>query len=330
MLPDRATRTVFLGSGAFALPILEAVAGHPAVELVGVVGAPDRPAGRGHRRREVPVAAIARERGWPLLQPARLRAPEAVATVLALRPELLVLADYGQIVPASLLGAPDHGALNVHPSLLPRHRGASPVTAAILAGDREAGVTLIRMDAGVDSGPIVAQESVGISGDETAPELEARLAELGAQVLSDAIGPWLGGAIEARPQPVAGVTVTHPLRREDGRIEWTRPATEIERQIRAYQPWPGSFTSSPIGTFAIWVAHPIGPGVASPAAPSDDGQGTPAGTVVASDGGLAVTTGSGLLELLEAQPAGRRRMSGRELRNGYPSLLGQRVGADSP
>jgi methionyl-tRNA formyltransferase len=319
-------RTVFLGSGAFAVPIFGAVATHPALELVGVVSAPDRPAGRGQRTRQVPVAALARDRGWLLLQPERLRAADARAAVLDLRPDLLVLADYGQIVPASLLEASQRGALNVHPSLLPRHRGASPIASTILAGDEESGVTVILMDAGVDSGPIVAQERLVLSGEETTPVLEERLAALGARLLAGVLGPWVAGTIEPRPQPSAGITLTRPLLREDGRLAWTRPAAEIERQVRAYQPWPGSFTGSPAGTIVIWAAHAIpAEGPDMEAMGGGAGRQLPPGTVVARDRGLAVATGSGLLELLDVQLAGRRRMSGRELRNGYPGLVGQRL-----
>ncbi len=319
MDPDRRVRAVFLGSGSFAVPIAEAVAKHPALEVVAVVSAPDRPAGRGQRTRAVPVTELARARGLPLQQPARLRDPDAQAALLALDLQLILLADYGQIVPRALIDGPAYGALNVHPSLLPRHRGASPVAATILAGDRESGVTVIRMDAGIDSGPIVAQERAAVADDETAPELEHRLAGLGARVLGDVLEPWLGGRIDPRPQPSEGVTLTHPLRRGDGHLEWSRPAADLQRQVRAYVPWPGSFTSSSGGTLTVWrtqiVTAPVG----------DVNGATEPGTVLALDRGIAVLTGSGALELVEVQLAGRRRMSGRELRNGYPQLVGERL-----
>lgn len=307
--------TVFFGSGAFAVPVVEALAAHGSVRLVAVVSAPDRPAGRGRRTRAVPVAALARSHGWPLLQPARLRDAAAVAAVLATKAELSVLADYGRIVPPELVDAPRFGALNVHPSLLPRHRGASPVVAAILAGDTEAGVTIIRMDAGVDTGPIVAQERVTVAGDETAAELEARLADLGARLLEGLLEGWLQGSIVARAQAVAGATVTPVLRREDGRLDWHRDAAMLERQVRAYQPWPGSFSGSPLGRLIVWRAA-VRPGGHSDVA---------AGAVVSTPGGLVVACGSGWLELLEVQPAGRPRMSGRDLLNGHPELVGTRL-----
>jgi methionyl-tRNA formyltransferase len=310
---------VFLGSGSFAVPIVEAVAVHPALNVVAVVSAPDRPAGRGQAVRAVPVAELARQRGWPLQQPARLRDAAAQAALLALDPQIILLADYGQIVPGAVIDAPTHGALNVHPSLLPRHRGASPVAATILAGDRESGVTVIRMDAGIDSGPIVAQERTAVADDETAPELEHRLAVLGARALGEVLRPWLAGTISPLPQPEEGVTLTHPLRRADGRLDWTRPAADLERQVRAYQPWPGSYASTSAGTFTVWQARVVPQPAGTAQAPPDPG------TVLGLDRGIAVASGSEALELLEIQLAGRRRMSGRELRNGYPQLVGERL-----
>lgn len=323
---SRPARAVFLGSGSFAIPIVEAVASHETVQLVAVVSAQDRPSGRGRRVHATPVATLARARGWTLHQPARLRDPEAEARILELRPDILLLADYGRIVPAALLDAPRGGALNVHPSLLPRFRGASPIPATILAGDRETGVTIIRMDAGIDTGPIIAQERLPVGGAETAPELEQRLAAAGARLLADVLGEWLDGSVAAVPQPARGATFTRPLRREDGRLDWTRPARALERQVRAYQPWPGSFTASPIGTITVWRAA---------VAASGGGRGSKAaialghrepGTVLPFDHGIAATCADDVLELLEVQMAGRRRVGGAELRSGHPQLVGARLG----
>jgi methionyl-tRNA formyltransferase len=315
---DQPVRTVFVGSGAFGAPIAEAVAGHPSIELVGVVSAPDRPAGRRHRVRRAPVAELAVANGWELLQPTRLRSDDAIARVRELDPALLLLADYGRIVPAALLELP-HGALNVHPSLLPRYRGASPIQATLLAGDDETGVTVIRMDAGVDTGPIVAQERTDVLGGETAPELEARLAAIGARVLVDALSPWLAGLITARPQPEEGATLTHVLQRSDGHVDWGHDAAAIERHVRAFQPWPGTWTSSPAGQLTIWRARVVdedGRGPVPDAAP---------GTVVPLGHGLGVVTGSGVLALEEVQLASGRRIRGEDLRNGHPGLVGERL-----
>lgn len=302
---DRRVRTVFLGSGQFGVEPLRRLAAHPDIALVGVVTAPPRPSGRDRRETRTPVDAAARELGIAtVLTPARLRAPESIDEILALGPALAVLADYGQLVPPPILGLP-HGALNLHPSLLPRHRGASPIPATILAGDTETGVTLLRMDAGLDTGPIVAVERVTLRGDETAPALEDDLEVVGADLLERSLGPWLRGELPARPQPDDGATLTRPLRRDDGRLDPARTAAELQRQVRAYQPWPGSWLETPAGRITVWRA-----GVADDA---DD----PAGTFVI--GG--VVTAAGRLVLHEVQPAGGTRMSWEAFVRGRPAVL---------
>ncbi len=295
------TRTVFLGSGAFAVPALRRLAAHPRAELVGVVTAPARPAGRHARLTATPIAALSADLGIsPVLTPERLRAPDAVAAVLALEPGVAVLADYGQLVPPPLLDLP-HGALNLHPSALPRHRGASPVPAAIVAGDSDTAVTLMRMDAGMDTGPVVAQVRIPLTGRETAVELAARLAELAADVLERSLGPWLDGLLAAEPQLAVGMTVTRPLRRTDGWLNPERPAVELERLVRAYQPWPGTFAELG-GERLVVSAARIEAG-----APGD----TP-GALVRVGGDAALATVDGRLVLERVTPPGRRGMSGAE------------------
>jgi methionyl-tRNA formyltransferase len=302
-------RTVFIGSGAFAVPALQALADDPAAKLVGIVTAPPRPAGRKLASVATPVAYLATELGiGPVLTPARLRDPAAIAEILALKPGLIVLADYGQIVPPALLGI-GQGALNLHPSMLPRHRGATPVPAAILAGDRATGVTLMRMDEGLDTGPIVAQAGTPVAPDETAPDLEARLATMGADLLTSSLDGWLRGEVREHPQPTVGATLTRPLRREDGRMDVWLPADELDRQVRAYQPWPGSFIETRTGRLTIWSA--------SPAASEH----LPAGRI--SSRGLA--TRDGTLLLHEVQPAGGRRMPWVEYLRGRPGIVGSDV-----
>jgi methionyl-tRNA formyltransferase len=304
-------RAVFLGSGTFAVPTLAALTEHPAIELVGVVTAPPRPAGRGQEPMSTPIGVAAAALGdVTILTPERLRAPESIEAVLDLGPGLAVLADYGQIVPAALLEMP-HGALNLHPSLLPRHRGATPIPAAILAGDPETGVTLMRMDAGLDTGPIVAQVRHALHGTETSPGLESDLAVTAADLLRVRLGPWIGADIATHPQPLDGATLTRPLRREDGRLDPTRDASVLERQVRAYQPWPGSFIDTPLGRLVIWAAR-VGPSPAEPLEP---------GTVV--DRGLA--TNGGVLEFLDVQPAGGRRMPWADYIRGRPAIVGVRA-----
>jgi methionyl-tRNA formyltransferase len=313
-------RTVFLGSGSFAVPIFEAVLAHPRIELVGVVTAPDRPAGRGKLLRPTPVALKARSTWAPLLQPARLRDEDAIAQVAELRPDLAILADYGQIVPQAVLDLPAHGMLNVHPSLLPRHRGATPIPATIAAADERAGVTVIRMDAGIDTGPIVAEEAWALDGTEATPALEAAAALRGAELLARTVGPWLDGSTEAVPQGEDGATLTRPFRRGDARLSPARPARELERQIRAQMGWPGTYLETDHGRILVRRAS---------VAEAVDGD--EPGTLVRHDRTLALTTADGRLVLDEAQLPGGRPMTGEELLRGHDELVGARAtGTGSP
>ena len=305
MGPAGRARTVFFGSGRFGVPILEALVAAPEVELVGVVSVPDRPVGRSQTVTPTPVAARAVELGLPVLRPVRLRDPEAVAEIAALAPGLGVLADYGRIVPPAILDLPERGILNVHPSLLPRHRGATPIPAAILAGDAKTGVTLIRMDTGVDTGPRLAWESWPLDVTATAPELEERAATAGASLLRRSLAGWLDGSLDAHPQREAGASTTRPLRRADGRLDPTESATTLERQVRAYQPWPGSSVDTPVGRLGVWRAT---------LARREEGD--EPGTFVDHAGWPALVAADGRLVLAEVQPAGGRRMSGREFLRG--------------
>lgn len=314
-------RAVFFGSGAFALPILAAARRAPEVEIVAVVSTPDRPAGRRAEMSSTPVAAAAREGALPLLQPASLREAVGVDALASLAPDLGILADYGRIVPPDVLAAFPRGILNVHPSLLPLHRGASPIPAAILAGDREVGVSLIELIDRLDAGPIVASRSWAPGEGETAATLEAACAVAGARLLTEHLAPWLAGTSRARPQDDAGATLTRPLRREDGRLDPTQPASRLERMVRAYAGWPGTFFE--VGGLRISA---LGAGVRAGvrAGAADDGHA--AGRLVALDDGLGMATSDGILELVRVQPAGGRPMTGAELLRGRPSLLGATVG----
>jgi len=303
--PPAATRTLFFGSGSFGVPILDALVDDPEVLVVGVVTV-GRPADdRGHREAQTPVALRAAERGLTVLAPPSLRDAATVDRIVGMKATLGVLADYGRIVPQTLIARFERGILNVHPSLLPRWRGASPIAATIAAGDEQAGVSIIAMDAGIDSGPIVAAAGWAMLGDEDAPSLRAIAAERGATLLRRTLGPWTRGEIEARPQSEELATMTRPLTREAGRLDPTCPAASLERLVRALRPWPACHLETAVGRLIVWVAR------TSDSRPSDR-----PGTIVGDAGTLALATTTGRLVLDEVQPAGGRRMSGPELLRG--------------
>lgn len=306
--PGGRPRALFLGSGGFGVESLRRLRDSPEVDLVGVVTAPPKPAGRRHRVTGTPIRDVAHELGIEnVLTPSRLRDPGAVDSILALEPALIVLADYGRIVPPALLELP-LGALNLHPSLLPRHRGATPIPATILAGDRETGVTLMKMDAGLDTGPIVGQSRLVLTGRETTPELEDRLKTEAADLLEASLGPWIRGELVPRPQPEDGATLTRPLRRDDGLLDAAQPAIHLERQVRAYQPWPGAFLETAAGRLIVLEAS-------VDRAPADQ-----AGRL-AVIGDLRLATADGWLVLDRVQPAGGRPMDGPSWARGRRELL---------
>jgi methionyl-tRNA formyltransferase len=305
---------VFIGTPEFSVPSLRALVA-AGLEVGAVITQPDRPAGRGRRLRASAVKEAALELGLPLLQPESLKDSAAVAEIEALHPEALVAVAYGQILRPNVLAIAPRGVINVHPSLLPRWRGASPVQAALLAGETETGVTIMLMDAGMDSGPVLSQERAFIEDDDTAGTLLARLAVQGADLLVRTLPRWLTDEITPVPQDDALATTCPLIRKDDARIDWTLPAREIWLRVRAFNPWPGADTTLEGETLHIWRALPL-----------DSESGEPVGTVVATAHGFAVQTGSGLLEVVEAQRAGRRPLSAQELLRGWPSLIGARFG----
>ena len=295
-------RICFLGTGAFGVPLLSRVV-ELADELV-VVSQPDRPAGRRLQLRATPIAAFAREHGVRVLTPQRVRSDEARGALREFAPDGLVLVAYGQLIPQDLLDLGERQALNVHPSLLPRHRGAAPVAGTIRAGDAEGGVTLMVMTAELDAGPIVAQWPVTLAGRETTPELEATLADLAAEVVPPELGRWAMGPVEARPQDERAATHIRPFTRADGWIDWRRPAVEIDRQVRALQPWPGAWTTIDGRRIHIRRAHPV--------AGIDD---VPIGALL--PGAIpCVACGAGALALEIVQPEGRSTMPADAWRRG--------------
>lgn len=300
-----------MGTPKFAVPVLDALA--DVHQVVGVITQPDRPAGRGRRLTPSPVKQVALERGLSLSQPHSLRAPEVVAQLSAWKPDVFVVAAFGQILPQDVLDLPPHDCLNVHGSLLPRWRGAAPVAAAILAGDEVTGVTIMQMDAGLDTGPVLSQREETIQPDDTQATLEKRLSYLGAELLIETLSMYLENALLPRPQPEEGATYAGHLRKEDGLLDWSRPAIELDRQVRAFTPWPGTFTTWRRQRLKVLRVMPL---------PEWRGD-APPGTVIALEDGLAVATGKGALHLEKVQLAGKRPMDTASF------LRGQRDFADS-
>lgn len=236
-------RLVFFGTPEFAVPSLRTLAAQPDFAVVLVVTQPDRPAGRGRGLQPPPVKVLAQELGLPCWQPETLRTAEAEARLAAVAPMLAVVVAYSKIIPASMLSMPRHGFLNVHPSLLPRYRGASPIQAALLNGDAITGISFAVMTPELDAGPILRQFAIPIVPDDTGVTLGARLAEVAAELLPDTIRDWIAGRIVPIPQDEGEATYTRPLTKADGRVDWSEPAERIERKIRALQPWPCAWTT---------------------------------------------------------------------------------------
>ena len=303
-------RIVFMGTSDFAVPTLEYLASG-AHELVAVYTQPDRHAGRGRPLSQSPVKKVALGHGLLVRQPESLKYSDVVDSLAQLKPDAIVVAAFGKILPDSVLSMPDFGCINIHPSLLPRHRGPSPIQGAILAGDERTGVTIMVMDAGIDSGPILAQREVPIDPADTSQSLSARLALLGAQLLAETLPLWFSQATSPQPQNDRNASYTAPLAKEQGVIDWHLPAVEIWRRVRAYQPWPGCHTRWQRRTLKVLEAACL-PGV------SDQ-----PGRVVALEGrGVGVQTGDGVLQLLSVQLEGKREMSAKEFVRGQRDFVG--------
>ncbi len=303
-----ALRVAFAGTPDFAAAALAALLTSPH-EIVGVWTQPDRPAGRGRRLRPSPVKQLALAHEIPVHQPESLRDPQAVAELARLEPDVLVVAAYGLLLPPAVLEIPRRGCLNIHASLLPRWRGAAPIQRAILAGDTESGVTIMQMDEGLDTGDMLLKRAVPIGPRETGGSLHDRLATLGAEAIVEALAD--PDRLVPEPQDEAQATYAEKLRKEEAAIDWSKPATEIDRQIRAFNPWPVAQTRLDGGVLRIWAAEPLDE-------PAADAPGTV--TAVSRDG-IDVATGEGSLRLLRLQPANARAMSVQDLLNGRPDLI---------
>ena len=309
-------RVLFMGSPPPAIPVLRAVKEIAGV-VVGVYTQPDRQAGRGRRIEPTAVKRYALDQGLPVYQPPSLRDEGAREQVQALAPDLVVLAAYGKILPRRILELPRLGCVNLHPSLLPRHRGATPVAGAILAGDEVTGATLFVMDEGMDTGPILAQRDEQVRPDDRTPELTERLFALGAELAREALPAYAAGRITPLPQTEEGMTVTRRLTKEDGELDWTKPAVALEREVRAYFPWPSSFT--------YWQGKQL---QVLEAGVTRGAPHAPAGTVVQLSDDPAITgvvTGEGALALRTVRLAGRPAMATADFLRGYPSLLGAKL-----
>ena len=318
-------RLAFLGSPTFALPSLNALLTSQH-EVVAVVTQPDRPAGRGHAPSPPPMKSLALAHGLDVMQPERVSDPESVALIRALQPDVLIVAAYGQILRQRLLDVPRRGALNVHASLLPRHRGASPVTAAILAGDPISGVTIMEMVRALDAGPIVARVEEPVSAIDTAATLEPRLAAAGARLLLAVLDPWAEGRLPATPQEETLATYAPLIKREEALIDWTRSALELWRRVKAFNPWPVAHTTWQGAELRIFEAWPLEgdsgrePGTVLEEALLPSTAPDPASTA------FSVQTGSGRLAVISLQRSGRRAMGGAEFLRGQRGLLGDRLG----
>lgn len=292
-------RIVFAGTPEFAVPALQALidAGHPPTA---VLTQPDRRAGRGRKLQASPVKQCALEHDLPVLQPRSLREPEILQRLDAFRPDLMIVAAYGLILPQAVLDLPRHGCWNIHASLLPRWRGAAPIQRCIQAGDRQTGICIMRMEAGLDTGPVYFREAIALKKEETGGSLHDRLAPLGASLLMTSIEALLDGTLpEPEPQDERLATYAGKLEKSEARIDWSLPAMDLARQVRAFNPWPVAWCELEGERLRVWSAEPIG-----------DGQqlGPPGQVVAADETGIDICASSGGLRLLEVQRPGGRRM----------------------
>jgi methionyl-tRNA formyltransferase len=309
-------RIVFAGTPEFAEHALAGLldAGH---DVALVLTQPDRPAGRGMRPVQTAVKRLATARGIAVEQPANLKTPAQAARIAAAAPEVIVVAAYGLILPVPVLELAPYGAINIHASLLPRWRGAAPIQRAIMAGDRKTGITIMQMDSGLDTGSILMQREVDIAPDDDAGSLHDKLAALGAAMIVETLAALRAGRLQAVPQPTSGVSYAHKLQKQDAAIDWSRPAVELARQVRALRPAPGAVCSLAGEVLKIWDAEVV------------EGRG-PAGQVIAvGERGFAVACGSAGLLIRRVQRAGGRPLEAAAFLRGRPIAVGERLSAAS-
>lgn len=315
MIDPTQIRTVFMGTPEFALPTLEGllVAG---VDMIGIYTQPDRPSGRGKQLAPPPVKQLAMARGLPVYQPLKLRLPEVVEELRALAPDLIVVVAFGQILPKSVLDIPRYGCINVHASLLPKYRGAAPINQAIIDGETETGVTTMYMDVGLDTGDMLVKRTVPIRPDETAGELHDRLALLGCAAMTDTLERLCAGTLIREKQDDALSCYAPMLKKEDGRIDWSRSAPKLHNQVRGLDPWPGAYTLLAGEPLKLARTHPLG----------EDHAAAP-GTVLATNrDGVHIACGQGILSIGELQLPGRKRLPAADFLRGCPLAAGTLLG----
>jgi methionyl-tRNA formyltransferase len=312
-----ALRIIFMGTAELSCASLKALLDSPDFEVIAVVTQPDKPKGRDLKLLPSLVKQLVAGRGMPLLQPARARNEDFVQEMRALRPELIVVAAYGQILPSRILEVPRFGCLNVHTSLLPKYRGAAPIQWAILNDESETGVTIMKMDAGMDTGPMLTEERTPISSADTSETLHDRLAEMGARLLVRTIPDYIAGKIQPRPQPAEGVSHAPKIKKEDGRLDWTQPARALWNRVRGLTPWPGAFTFLPgegrSTLLKVWQAEQA------------TAQGTAGEILQADKTGLVVACGRDALRIQALQLEGGRRLTVQEFLAGHDLAPGLRL-----
>ncbi len=323
-------RIIYMGTPQFAVPALEALIAHATpgdilpegYEIVTVITRPDKPTGRGREIVFSPVKQCALQHQIPVWQPGSLKKSENNQALAAYKADLFIVAAFGQILPQTVLDQPRFGTLNIHASLLPKYRGADPITESILQGDEETGISIMLLDAGIDTGPVLLRRSLPIADNDTTGTLTLKLAEIGAEALLEALPLWIGGNLTPESQDEQKVSHTHMLRKEDGEIDWSRPASVIARQVRAYLPWPSAYTYWQGKLFKVLKAQVLAVTPGKEVAP-----GTVGIREVAGHRALVVVTGSGVLSIQQVQLEGKKAMNADEFLRGYGQIAGQRLGA---
>ena len=308
-------KIIFMGTPELSCASLEKLAGQPQFHLAAVVTQPDKPRGRALKPQPPPVKLLAQKLNLPVLQPARARDEHFISQLRALQPDLIVVVAYGHILPTAILDLPKHGCLNVHTSLLPKYRGAAPIQWAIANGESETGVTIMKMDAGMDTGPILSQKRTPILASDDSATLHERLAQLGAELLMETIPGYVGGKILLQPQS-EGASLAPKIKKEDGHIDWKLPAQTILNRLRAFTPWPGAFTLLPDQPkphlLKIWKAEAV------------EKSGGPGEVLSAGPNGMVIACGKDALKVLELQREGGRRMNAAEFLAGHALRAGQK------